>query len=161
MQIVNPEDVKEQKSIRQFLAMKDTVKMPEKDQIRYMDINKKEYQSRTHALGTVEQVLDGKSGTKIQSGEKGQQNNYKKKDEYKTKKDGTIDYQQPKPASRGREITGKIVRYDKRKQQLLVLVEGKEITIGMTPFQAFKYDGKKGQKILLSKNGKDYAIVEQ
>ena len=53
-------------------------------------------------------------------------------------------------------MEGEIVRYDKRKQQLLVQVEGKEIGIGMEPFQALYYQEK--QKILLTKSGKDYSV---
>lgn len=153
---ISEAEVQKQNSIRQFLDMKDAACMPEENQIRYMNIDAREYQNREYALGTVEDVLEGKPGNMIKKEEKGGKNTYQKKEKLKTKQDGTIDYQKPKSVLKAKEVEGEIVRYDKRKQQLLVQVEGKEIGIGMEPFQALYYQEK--QKILLTKSGKDYSV---
>lgn len=71
-------------------------------------------------------------------------------------KELTIDYPQSRPVAKVREVEGEIVRYDKRKQQLLVLVERKEIGIGMNMLQVAIYVDK--QKILLVKSGNDYSV---
>lgn len=149
-------------SIRQFLAMKDTVRMPEEKQIRYMSIDDKEYQNREYALGTVENILKGEPEPAIKRDNKEMKNNRQKaagRNNFKKRQDGTIDYPQPKTTPQGREVKGEVIRYDNRKQQLLVRVEGKEIAIGMSPLQAFhKYT--EGQNILLLKNGKDCSVKE-
>ncbi len=44
--------------IKEFFAMKDSTNMPEKDKIRYMDINKKEYQNRKdEVLPSIEETM--------------------------------------------------------------------------------------------------------
>lgn len=162
LQISEPEAVRKQNSIRQFLAMKDTVRMPEEKQIRYMSIDDKEYQNREYALGTVENVLKGEPGSAIKRDDKQMKNNRQKaagRNNFKKRQDGTIDYPQSKTTSQAREVKGEVIKYDNRKQQLLVQAEGKEIAIGMSPFQAFqKY--AEGQTILLLKNGKNYSVKE-
>ena len=161
LQIVEPEAVQKQDSIRQFLAMKDTTQMPEEKQIRYMSIDAKEYQNREHALGTVENVLAGEPGAAIKKEDKGRKNNHQKAkgNDYKKRQDGTIEYPQSKPASKDKEVEGEIIRYDARKQQLLVRLEqGKEIGIGMNPFQGAVYNGQEKKKVMLLKNGNDYSV---
>lgn len=154
-----PETVPKQDSIRQFLAMKDTAHMPEEKQIQYMSIDTKDYQNREYALGTVENVLEGKPGNMIKKEEKGGKNSCQKAaggSGFKKRQDGKIDYPQSKTVSKGREVEGKIIRYDKRKQQLLVQVERKEIGIDINPFQGMNC--KEKQKVLLTKSGNDYSI---
>lgn len=161
LQISEPEEVQKQDSIRQFLEMKDTVRMPEEKQIRYMNIGAREYQNREYALGTVENVLKGEPGSAIKREDKGVKNNRQKsagRNNFKKRRDGTIDYPQSKTTSQGRKVTGEVIGYDKRKEQLLVQVEEKKIAIGMNQLQAIPYE--KGKKILLLKNGKDYSVKQ-
>lgn len=53
--------VSELTSVKTFLKMKDSGKIPAADSIRYMSIDAKEYQNRTVRLQTVDEVLEGKS----------------------------------------------------------------------------------------------------
>lgn len=50
-------DIMKETSIRQFLLMKDSTSIPNKEKIRYMKVDKKEYQSRTKRLPFPEEVL--------------------------------------------------------------------------------------------------------
>lgn len=158
---ISEAEVQKQNSIRQFLDMKDVARIPEENQIRYMNIDASEYQNREYALGTVENVLEGKPGNMIKKEEKGGKNNRQKPtggNGFKKRQDDTIDYPQPKSVLKAKkvEVEGEIIRYDKRRQQLLVWVEGKEIGIGMNMLQAAIYTDK--QKILLVKSGNDYSV---
>lgn len=47
-------------SVREFFLMKNTECMPPKESIRYMDIDKREYQSRKEKLPSVESIVKGK-----------------------------------------------------------------------------------------------------
>ena len=49
--------VEEQNCIKEFFAIKDTERMPDESQIRYMEINKKEYQNRTATLDRILRVV--------------------------------------------------------------------------------------------------------
>lgn len=154
---ISEAEVQKQNSIRQFLDMKDVARIPEENQIRYMNIDASEYQNREYALGTVENVLEGKPGNMIKK--RGGKNNCQKAaggSGFKKRQDGKIDYPQSKTVSKGREVEGEIIRYDKRKQQLLVQVERKEIGIDINPFQGMNC--KEKQKVLLTKSGNDYSI---
>lgn len=162
LHMAEPEEVQKQDSICQFLAMKDTIHMPKEEQIRYMSIDNKnkEYQNREHALGTVEEVLAGKPGAEIKREEKGRNNNRQKREKngFKEREDGTIDYQQSKTKSKGKDVEGEIVSYDERRHLLIVRVKGKEIRIGINPFTLENYTGMENRKVLLTKNGDDYSV---
>lgn len=50
-------NVKNQTGVKEFLAMKNSGRLPDANKIRYMSINKAEYQNRQKPLPSVEQVL--------------------------------------------------------------------------------------------------------
>ncbi len=69
--------VDELSSVVQFLKMKNSEKLPNENDIRYMSIDDREYQSRDTRLGTIDEVLAGKMPDPIQK-RKDNKGNYNK-----------------------------------------------------------------------------------
>lgn len=58
--VLKGKEVEEFNPIKEFFAMKDPERMPDPSQIRYMDINAKEYQSRKDPLKKVMELAKKK-----------------------------------------------------------------------------------------------------
>ena len=52
--------IEELPHIQDFFKMKDCTKMPDKEDIRYMDINKREYQNRKKPLPRIKELIKNK-----------------------------------------------------------------------------------------------------
>lgn len=104
-------DPEEYESIRVLLLMKDSENLPDPEEIRYMSLDNKEYQSRVTPLPTAKQVLglDKRTGKPFA----GTPQNKRSKSEQNT---GTVIHDSEKEAQRAQEV---------RKQKAEQLEQGK------------------------------------
>lgn len=159
-------DLENLPGIKEFLLMKNNGRRPAPARIQYMSINDGDYQNRTQALPTVEEVLAGKEGKRIEKptgkngrkkGGSGNKNNYQDN----RSRDGSNNRYQNRGSgktttvmteTKGDIIEAEFIKVDNRKNELIVKVAGKEEHIQSDAFKLLTYSGyKKGQKIKVKK----------
>lgn len=172
--IESEQDIEKQPGIKEFLTMKNVCSLPDPDNIRYMEINKKEYQNRTQALPTVEDVLAGKDGIKLKQPEPkkgGNQNqgnrnqNRSSRNRERNQNSSQMNVQMRQDLQRvnqdkGKKISAKFIRVDDQKKILVLKAEGEEIQIKLDGFKILAYGGyKKGQEVNIIKTGNYYELT--